>query len=95
MGTNWTLISHHGHALLAISRNPDITIDDLGRVLGITSRSVINVLNDLEAEGYLSKTREGRRNRYKINLDAKLRHDTSAGQSVRNLLAALGRIDGK
>jgi DNA-binding MarR family transcriptional regulator len=95
MSKNWTLISHHGHALLALSKNPELTIDDLARVLGVTSRSVVNVLNDLEAEGYLSKTREGRRNRYTINLEAKLRHQTSAGHAVRDLLAALGRIDGK
>jgi DNA-binding MarR family transcriptional regulator len=95
MSKNWTLVSRHGHALLALSKNPDLTIDDLSRVLGVTSRSVVNVLNDLEAEGYLSKTREGRRNRYVINLDAKLRHQTSAGHTVRDLLAALGRIDGK
>jgi DNA-binding MarR family transcriptional regulator len=95
LSKNWTLISHHGHALLALANDPERTIDELAQVLGVTSRSVVNVINDLEAEGYLIKSRDGRRNRYAINLDAQLRHETSAGHTVRDLLAALGRIDGK
>lgn len=95
MAKNWTFISHHGHALLALARDGEQTIDELAQVLGVTPRSVINVLADLEADGYLTKTRDGRRNRYQINTDAELRHQTSAGHTVGDLIAALGNLGAK
>ena len=62
--TNWTFISHHGHVLLAISRNPDVRIDELSEITGVTARSVVTILRDLEDGGYLTKTKSGRNNHY-------------------------------
>jgi DNA-binding MarR family transcriptional regulator len=93
MSKNWTLLSHHAHVLIALAKNPDFTIDELARILGVTSRSVVNVLNDLVEEGYISKTKDGRNNHYDINREAPLRHETSQGKSVSDLLESLGQFD--
>jgi predicted ArsR family transcriptional regulator len=92
LSRSWTLLSHHAHALIALEKNPDYTIDELAQILGITSRTVVNLLGDLVEEGYLSKTKDGRNNHYEINKDAPLRHSTSQGKTVGQLIAALGEL---
>lgn len=92
MRRDWTLLSHHAHVLIALDRNPDYTFDQLAQILGITARTVANLLTDLVDEGYLSKSRDGRNNHYEINKDAPLRHTTSQGKTVGQLIAALGEL---
>ena len=92
MSKSWTLLSHHAHLLLALDRDPDYTIDQMAQILGITSRSVVNLINDLVDDGYLSKTKDGRNNHYEINKEAPLRHSTSQGKTVGQLIAALGEL---
>jgi DNA-binding MarR family transcriptional regulator len=92
MSKSWTLLSHHAHVLIALDRDPDYTIDQLAQILGVTSRSVVNVLNDLVADGYVSKTKDGRNNHYEINKKAPLRHSTSKGKTVGQMISALGEL---
>jgi DNA-binding MarR family transcriptional regulator len=92
MSKSWTLLSHHAHLLLALDQDPDYTIDQLAQILGITSRSVVNLINDLVDDGYLSKTKDGRNNHYEINRKAPLRHSTSQGKTVGELISALGEL---
>ena len=92
MTKKWTFLSHHSHVLIALDRRPDSKIEDLATILGVTSRSVVNVLNDLVDGGYLTKTRVGRRNKYSINKDAKLRHATSGQKKVGDLISSLGEF---
>lgn len=92
MSKHWTFLSHHAHVLLALTENPNLTIEDLAKVAGLTTRSIVNVLKDLEDGGYLTKSKEGRNNRYEINLGAKLRHSTSGDHTVGELIKALGSL---
>lgn len=92
MTKRWTFLSHHAHVLIALDTEPDTKIEDLSKILGITSRSVVNVLNELVEGGYLNKNKVGRRNHYAINKKAKLRHATSRGKSVGDLINSLGEF---
>ncbi len=90
--SEWAFLSHHGHVMLAISENPDITIDQLASVVGVTPRSIVNILRDLERGGYLQTTKAGRKNHYELSLEAQLRHQTSSNRTVRELVTAIGRV---
>jgi DNA-binding transcriptional ArsR family regulator len=92
VSSKWTFLSHHAHVLIALSDNPELTMDELAKIEGITTRSVVNVLNDLVEAGYLTKERQGRNNHYTINLDSPLRHQTSADRKVGDLISALGQL---
>lgn len=92
MTKKWTFLSHHAHVLIALNQASDTKIDELARILGVTPRSVVNVLNDLVEGGYLTKTKVGRRNQYSINKDAKLRHATSGQKRVGDLISSLGEF---
>jgi DNA-binding Lrp family transcriptional regulator len=83
----WTFLSNHGHVLVALSRDPRARLRDLAQAVGITERAVLLILSDLEAEGILERIREGRRNRYRLNLDAPLRHPLEEHRSVGELVA--------
>jgi predicted transcriptional regulator len=60
--------------LILIAETPDIRLRDIAARAGITERAAQRIVGDLEADGYLSHEKEGRRNRYKLHPDARLRH---------------------
>jgi hypothetical protein len=49
---------------------------------------------DLEAAGYLTRTRTGRRSRYSVNRDNLFRHSAQEGLRVGPFLDLLGAPDG-
>ena len=49
----WTFLSNHGHALIQISRNPDLKVTELASLIGITERSTLSIISDLEEDGYI------------------------------------------
>ena len=73
-GPGWTFLSNHTHVLVALAAEPDLTLRDIAQRVGITERGVIRIVEELEQAGVLSREREGRRNRYALNLEASLRH---------------------
>jgi hypothetical protein len=88
-GGSWTLLTGHGHVLVEITRNPDARIRDISPVVGLTERTVQAIVADLEAAGYLTRTRIGRRTRYTVNPDSPFRHKAQDGLRVGPLLDQL------
>jgi DNA-binding MarR family transcriptional regulator len=89
----WTLLTGHGHVLVEIARNPKARIRDISPVVGLAERSVQAIVADLEAAGYLTRTRTGRRVVYTVNRDSLFRHSAQEGLRVGpflDLLAASG-----
>jgi len=78
----WTLLTGHGHVLVEIARNPRARIRDISPVVGLTERSVQAIVADLEAAGYLTRTRTGRRVVYTVNRDSLFRHAAQEGHRV-------------
>jgi len=92
-GGTWTLLTGHGHVLVEIARSPDARIRDISPVVGLTERSVQAIVADLEAAGYLTRTRTGRRVVYSVNRDSLFRHSAQDGHRVGpflDILAATG-----
>ncbi|MGN6678624.1 MAG: helix-turn-helix transcriptional regulator [Streptosporangiaceae bacterium] len=79
---SWTLLTGHGHVLVEIARNPEARIRDISPVVGLTERSVQAIVADLEAEGYLTRTRTGRRVVYTVNRESPFRHSAQGEQRV-------------
>jgi DNA-binding transcriptional ArsR family regulator len=84
--STWHFLTNHAHVLLCISSDPDLTVRELARQIGITERAVIRIIGELDEEGYLERTREGRRNHYEIHLDRPLRHPVEEHCSVGDLI---------
>ena len=90
---SWTLLTGHGHVLVEIARNPEARIRDIAQVAGLTERTVQAIVADLEAEGYLTRGRVGRRNMYTVNTDSQFRHPAQNGLQVGPLLEVLAQAD--
>ncbi len=86
---SWTFLTNHAHVLLCISMGEELTAREMALRVGITERSVQAILTDLTAEGYLIKSKVGRRNVYDVNFDGRLRHPLEASHTVGELVAAL------
>jgi DNA-binding IclR family transcriptional regulator len=86
---SWTLLTGHGHVLVEIARKPTARVRDIAAAAGITERTAQSILVDLEASGYLTRTRVGRRTTYTLNLDQPFRHPAQDGHLVGPLLELL------
>ena len=85
----WSLITNHGLVLATISKNPKKTLREIGNDVGLTERTVYEIVADLVEAGYIEKTKVGMRNIYSINHDMPLVSRLSDA-SVGDLLALFG-----
>ncbi len=86
----WSFVTNHALVLAVIARHPRRTARDIGDAVGITERSTHKIINELEADGYITKIKAGRRNEYLIHPDVPLKEKLSGDSVVRELLTMLG-----
>ena len=77
---------------MEIVRNPHARIRELGAAAGITERATAAIIADLEATGYVTRTKIGRRNHYAVNLDVGFRHTAQRNLRVGPFLALLTEV---
>jgi len=63
----WSFMTNHGRALLCIAHDPGTRLRDIASALSITERTAYGIVNDLTDAGYVTKEREGRRNKYQVH----------------------------
>jgi predicted ArsR family transcriptional regulator len=73
----WVFLTNHAHVLLTVASDTEARARAIAARVGITERAAQRILSDLLAEGYVSKTKVGRRNRYAVNRQGHLRHPCS------------------
>lgn len=83
---SWTFLSNHAYVLICIAGDPEVRMRDVAVRIGITERAVQRIVAELDAGGYLTITRHGRRNRYEVNGSLPLRHPTVAHRTVGQLV---------
>lgn len=62
----WGFLTSHARVLLCIAHDPGVRLRDIAATVGITERRTYGIVADLTAAGYISKQKDGRRNRYQI-----------------------------
>jgi predicted ArsR family transcriptional regulator len=88
---SWTFLTRHARVLLCIAEDPGIRLRDIGEQVGITERAAHRIVGELEAAGYISRERRGRRNHYTVRLKAPLPDRVAREQKVGDLLGVLTR----
>ena len=78
--------------LLCLHRNPRVRLRDVAETVGITERAAQRIVSDLVEAGYVSREREGRRNRYALNLSVPMRHPSQVDHEIGELVDVL-RLD--
>jgi Mn-dependent DtxR family transcriptional regulator len=85
----WSLLTNHGQVLADVAADPDARLRDIAGRVGITERTAAHIVNDLEHAGYLTKTRDGRRNRYQIDGERTVKTPLLATMTIAQLLGLL------
>jgi len=87
MGSKWAFLTNHALVLKFLALHPQITANEISSEIGITERAVRKIIADFSSEGYIIKDKEGRRNRYAINIHMPLK--TQKNKVVSDLLKVL------
>ena len=90
--SQWTLLSNHAHVLVCLAEDSHMRLRDVATRVGITERAVQRIITELEGAGFLSRLKEGRRNRYRIHGDQPLRHPLEEAHTVGELIEAVSGI---
>ena len=86
----WTFLTNHAHVLLCLTRDRGMRLRDVADTVGITERAAQRIVGELVEAGYVSRTRDGRRNHYKVHDELPLRHPMERDHGVGDILRALG-----
>jgi predicted transcriptional regulator len=79
-------LTNHAHVLACIAADPDMRLRDVALTVGITERTAAQIVNELEQAGYLTKTRDGRRNQYEVHEELPLRHPQHRHRTIGDLI---------
>ncbi|HTU98868.1 MAG TPA: helix-turn-helix domain-containing protein [Solirubrobacteraceae bacterium] len=88
---NWTFLSNHGNVIVYIDEHRTARLREIADAIGITERATHKLVSELVDEGYLTRTRVGRRNQYSVNSEQHLRHPALSGHTLRELLVGMTR----
>lgn len=87
--SDWRFLTNHAHVLGCVARDPGIRLRDIATEVGITERAAHRIVSDLVDESYVTREKEGRRNRYTIGSEVSLRHPLVEAGEVGDLLKLL------
>jgi MarR family len=85
----WTFLTNHAQVLVCIARDPGVRLREIGERVGITERAAHRIVVELAEAGYITRERNGRRNRYTVNAHFPLPDPIAREQNVGELLAIL------
>jgi DNA-binding transcriptional ArsR family regulator len=92
--TPWTFLTNHAQVLLLLIEEPGARTRELAEKVGITERAVQRIIVELIDAEYLTRTREGRRNRYEVDLETTLRCPIYPDHLVKRLVEGLSESKG-
>lgn len=85
----FTFLSNHGLVLLCIAHDPRARMRDVASAVDITERAAQRIVAELIEYGYLTREREGRRNRYTVRTDLPIALPTPRDIDLGALLSVL------
>ena len=86
---SWTFLTSHARVLLHISHRPESTGLEIAQAVGITERAARKIIAELQEAGYISAEKNGRRNRYRVDIQRSLGRIGERELTVGKLVALL------
>lgn len=87
--TQWTFFSNYAHVLVCLAENPRARLREVADRVGITERSAMRLITQLDEAGILRRVKQGRRNSYHINTQEHLRHPLEAHCTIAQMLGMI------
>jgi DNA-binding MarR family transcriptional regulator len=88
-GPRWKFLTNHAQVLVCIAHDPGIRVREISEHVGITERAAHRIVAELDKAGYITRTRNGRRNQYTIHPDRLLPDRLARSGRVGDLLSIL------
>ncbi len=86
---SWSFLTNQAQVLICIAHDPGVRLREIGEAVGITERAAHRIVVELAEAGYISRTRNGRRNHYTIQSHLPLPDPLAREQKIGDLLAIL------
>ncbi|MCW3026832.1 MAG: AsnC family transcriptional regulator [Solirubrobacterales bacterium] len=85
----WKFLTNHAQVLACIAHDPGVLLREISERVGITERAAHRIVTELAAGGYITRERNGRRNRYTIQTGLPLPDRLGRVQRISDLLTIL------
>jgi hypothetical protein len=85
----WKFLTNHAQVLVCIAHDPGVLLREISERVGITERAAHRIVAELADAGYITREREGRRNKYTIPTGPPLPDRLVRRKNVGDLLAVL------
>jgi DNA-binding MarR family transcriptional regulator len=86
---SWSFLTNHAQVLLCIAHDRTIRLREIGELVGITERAAHRIVAELADAGYISRERNGRRNRYTIQAHLPVPDPIAREKKIGDLLAVI------
>jgi MarR family len=90
---SWSFLTYHARVLLLVAHDPEARLRDIAASLNITERGAFGILTDLVEAGYVVKEKNGRRNRYHVQVHLPLPEPDGRERTVGEILALVTGAD--
>ncbi len=91
----WGFLTNHALVCIHVFENRGATLREIANAIGITERATLTILRQMEEEGCVSRVKQGRRNRYTVNIPAILARETRGPYNIQQIFAGLVKIFGR
>ncbi len=91
MSQSWGLVTNHALVMIYVVLHRDSTVREISAGIGVTERAALSILRELDDEGIVQRSRDGRRNTYSVDfkLLAAYRRLGAASRTPRTFLNVL------
>ncbi|MDX1499029.1 MAG: MarR family transcriptional regulator [Woeseiaceae bacterium] len=87
--SDWTFFSNYAHVLVCLAQNPEARLREIAERVGITERSAMRLITQLDEAGILRRIKHGRRNSYYVDTSVHLRHPLESHCTVGEMLGLI------
>ncbi len=91
----WGFLTNHAVVLIHVFEHPRSTLREISNSVGITERAALSILRQLEEEDCVRRAKEGRRNRYTVNVPAVMAWQTQGPYTIQEIVTALVSLAGQ
>jgi predicted transcriptional regulator len=89
----WKFLTNHAQVLVCIAHDPGVLLREISQQVGITERAAHRIVTELAASGYITRERNGRRNRYTVHSGVPLADHLGRLERVGALLSILAETN--
>lgn len=87
--SSWNFFTNHGHIIILLGKNCELTIKEIADTVGITERATQKIIKDLVDDGFIKIKKIGRKNSYKIIGRKRLRHEIEKDCKIEQIIETI------